>query len=249
MVDDRPSDERPPWDHRSRLEMEGEIAQLRSFQRQLGDAVALSVDALLQDEGNDRPAEVLQRIKERKREALESLAHVRDLLKGNAKEVDDERLYGEEEYKRRRKPLPARHFSPPPRLPEPAAATRSSIEHRRQQSSPPAQNAAIHPLISLPRTPAVPLAIKTDVGGQVKPGQSATLPRRSSVSTTPAAEHPDTSDLAQAPWNYTRSNFGAPAPGTPGLPRPPPPSRPTLQLPPASRQRKPSSDPLGALSP
>lgn len=230
--------------------MESEINQLRSLQNKLGDAIGIAVDALLQDESDDRSAETLQRIRERKREALESLAHARDILKGNAKELDEERLYGEDEYRRRRKLVTTRQFSPPPRIPEPAAASRPPTEHRRQQSSPSLQSQATHPLVSLPRTPPVQLTVKSDIGSGTRMPVTAQSrdSRRVSITKSPVAETPNPSDPMQAPWNYTKSSFGIPTLNTPGMPRPPPPSQPTLKAPP-NRQKNASSDPLGAISP
>lgn len=100
--------------------MEAEIARLRNFQRTLGDAVARAVDTLLQDDSSESQSEMTsgegktkvedivenetektKKIKERKREAVECLAHVRDLLQGSTNEVDEVILYGEDEYRKR----------------------------------------------------------------------------------------------------------------------------------------------------
>ncbi|KAH8117577.1 rab-GTPase-TBC domain-containing protein [Phellopilus nigrolimitatus] len=251
LVSEKPPEERPPWEHRTRFEMEREVASLRSLQKRLGDAV---------DEGENRDADALKIIRERKREAVESLAHVRDLLKGSAKEIDEERLYGEEEYRRRRQALSVQHTaeakelpSSPPRPPEPAAAPRAPTEHHRQQSSPPTKSS--HPLSSVPRASPV-LRSPPEPFSARRVGQAATLPRQ--------AGSPPPLDTFQAPWNYTRSNFTAPSLDDAVLPRPPPrtsqtgllrpdgPATPssahTGQAPPP-RQRKASTDPLGAIPP
>lgn len=108
LVDDRPRTERPPWEPRTRFEMEREISDLKNTQRVLGDSVAWIVDTLLQDPGDvSSPAEGeehAKKLKERKREALESLAYVRDALKGvvGTEEIDVERLVGEEEFRKRK---------------------------------------------------------------------------------------------------------------------------------------------------
>ncbi|KAI5119084.1 hypothetical protein M0805_004857 [Coniferiporia weirii] len=263
LVDERPPEERPPWEHRTRLEMERELAALRTLQLQLGTAVGLAVDALLQDEGDDRAADALKRIRVRKREALESLAHVRDLLKGTTTEIDEERLYGEEEYQHRRQQPPAQRQTPPPRPPEPAAAPRVPVEHRRQISTPATQvpESSSHPLASLPRTPSVPRVAAVPVPAQ-RSGQVATLPRRASGSATMGADVHASGNVLQGPWNYTRSNFTAMKIDTAALPRPPPRTsqvvpQPALARPDgaahpgqsSSRQRKASTDPLGAIPP
>ena len=113
LVDERPPEEKPPWEPRTRFEMEREISGLRGLQKRLGEAVGFAVDALLQDEEGDRDEETIKRIKGKKREALESLAHVRDLLNGSTVEVDEERLLGEEEYRRRRRQQTSSENQPP----------------------------------------------------------------------------------------------------------------------------------------
>ncbi|OSX64831.1 hypothetical protein POSPLADRAFT_1123881, partial [Postia placenta MAD-698-R-SB12] len=101
LVDERPPAERPPWEPRSRFEVEREAADMRASQRRLGDSVGWIVDTLLLDEESPENEEQLKIIRSRKREALECLAYVRDVLKGSVTEVEDERLVGEEERKRR----------------------------------------------------------------------------------------------------------------------------------------------------
>ena len=66
-------------------------------QRKLGDAVGWIVDTLLLDEGEIKDDAAKKTLHKRKQEALESLAYVRDILKGTVVEVEDDRLVGEEE--------------------------------------------------------------------------------------------------------------------------------------------------------
>ncbi|KAH0583932.1 hypothetical protein H2248_009520 [Termitomyces sp. 'cryptogamus'] len=94
------TDERPPWEPRSRFEMEREISTLRSTNKRLGDSLGWIVDVLLQDEAEATEPE---RLKKQKQEALESLSYVRDVLLGSVGEIDDSRLVGEEELCRRRR--------------------------------------------------------------------------------------------------------------------------------------------------
>jgi hypothetical protein len=82
--------------------MEGEISEMRSLNKQLGKSVSWIVDALLQDEDGVKDIEQLKSIQSKKREALESLAYVRDVLNGGITEVEEERLWGEREFERRR---------------------------------------------------------------------------------------------------------------------------------------------------
>ena len=244
LVDERHTEERPPWEHRSRVEMEREIAQLRALQKKLGEAVGMAVDALLQDEGENREANELKRIRDRKREAIENLSHVRDILKGSTSEIDEERLFGEEEYRKRRQSESSSHLkatsSPTPRPPEPAAAVpRTSQEHRRQASTPSLSSA--HPMVSLPRT--LPVLKSSTESIVAKPVQATAIPRQGSGS--PSAQPANAPRLA--PWNYTRSNFSVPSINSTPLPRVPPPSSQTSIQGSPQQTRKASSDPLGAL--
>ena len=258
LVTERPPEERPPWEHKTRFELEREVADLRAMQKKMGDAMGLAVDALLQDEGEERDTETIKRIRNRKREAIESLAHVRDLLKGTASEVDEERLYGEEEYRRRRQSLTSQRnevkHSPPPRPPEPAVPARPSLEHRRQKSSPPAPTL---PSSSLPRTPAIAQP-QPEAVSMKRVAHATTLPRQKSGSSQSLSNSALESGTFKAPWNYTKSNFSTPALNSATLPRPPPrtsqsPVSTRIEAPssfnqmPARQVRKASNDPLGAL--
>ena len=82
--------------------MEREVSHARATQRKLGDAVGWIVDTLLLDEGELKDDAAKKTLHKRKQEALESLAYVRDILKGTVVEVEDDRLVGEEEVKRRK---------------------------------------------------------------------------------------------------------------------------------------------------
>lgn len=90
--------ERPSWEHQTRFEVEKELAMMRSRDKNLGGALAWIVDALLQDEGGKRDFE---RMRSRKREALESLSYVRDVLMTDTMDPDGDRLIGTEEVERR----------------------------------------------------------------------------------------------------------------------------------------------------
>ena len=94
MVDERPVEERPAWEARTRFEMERDISEIRSRDKSLGESLAWIVDALLQDESEPQDA---QSIKMQKREALESLSYVRDVLMLNTMKLDEDRLIGGEE--------------------------------------------------------------------------------------------------------------------------------------------------------
>jgi len=276
LADDRPQDERPPWEPKTRFEMEREISDMRSVQKRVGDAVGVGVDCLLLDEGADRDEDTLKSIRERKREALESLSYIRDILRESQTELNEERLYGEIEFRKRKEKYrimetaealtlqrTASH-SPPLRPPEPAASKQILANERSDRpdapSSPPKPS---HPLVSLPRsTPVFRSAFDSSAvrshSARQSIGQSATLPRRVGA---PASSQAGLSQQYFAPWNHTRSSFSSPNFDTATLPRPPPRTssssvRPTYPpvSPPASgvpdqppRQRQASTDPLGVV--
>lgn len=99
LAEERPTVERPPWEPRTRFEIEREVSRLKLNNKRLGEALGRVVDVMLQDESG---VQDLERLRERKRTALESMAYVRDALMGNVGELEDERLFGEEEVRRRK---------------------------------------------------------------------------------------------------------------------------------------------------
>ncbi|PCH38432.1 RabGAP/TBC [Wolfiporia cocos MD-104 SS10] len=74
LVDERPPAERPPWEPRSRFEMEREVSDLRALQKRLGDSVGWIVDTLLLDDDAEGEIDRAKSIRNRKREAVECLA-------------------------------------------------------------------------------------------------------------------------------------------------------------------------------
>ncbi|KAK2466961.1 hypothetical protein APHAL10511_001219 [Amanita phalloides] len=99
LTAERSTVERPPWEPRTRFEIEREMSQLRSNNKRLGEALGWVVDVMLQDESG---VQDLERLRRRRREALESLAYVRDALMGEVCELEEDRLFGEEELRRKR---------------------------------------------------------------------------------------------------------------------------------------------------
>ncbi|KAH9915807.1 RabGAP/TBC [Epithele typhae] len=180
-------------------EIEQEAAQLRATHQKLGDAVGWIVDTLLLDVGEAKDEAHKRSMQNRKREALESLAYVRDVLKGVVTDVEDDRLVGEEEANRRReKEKKAREAAedltaiPINARPQGIAAPRRSNDYFMPQasgSSPPTKKA---PLSALP------------------PGSSHTVGRTTTPSSLPASiatsPKPNLSSF-HAPWSYTKSNF------------------------------------------
>ncbi|KAI0956776.1 hypothetical protein AcW1_005375 [Taiwanofungus camphoratus] len=252
LIDERPPAERPPWESKGRFEVERELTQLRSLQKRLGDSVGWIVDTLLLDEEDKESEDHVKVIRERKREALECLSYVRDVLKGTVTEVEEERLVGEEELRKRKlKEQQGKeeesHQQLSPRLPQPIAyparpqpisRPQDHFTSRQQASRSPPRPAVATPPISILRR----------------------APQSHISSSSPT---PNTNATPLAPWNHTRSDFGR-RESTAILPRVPPPTSTALRpndvpsaytLPSTSlketisddRRKEVQQDPLGAL--
>ncbi|KIK91036.1 hypothetical protein PAXRUDRAFT_831178 [Paxillus rubicundulus Ve08.2h10] len=98
LLDDKPSGERYTWDHRGGLESASELAEVRQQNKHLGEAVSWILEILNRGEDNQGDQEGYE---DQRKQSLESLSYVRDVLSGQVAEVDERRLWGEEEFKRR----------------------------------------------------------------------------------------------------------------------------------------------------
>ena len=99
------SDERPAEQTRSRFESEREVTDIRSLNQKLGKSVSWIVDTLLQDEEGIIEPSKLKAVQDKKREALESLSYVRDVLNGGITDIEEERLWSEQDFRRRSKEM------------------------------------------------------------------------------------------------------------------------------------------------
>ena len=126
-MEERTVSGRPPWEPRTRFEIEREMSQLKSGNKRLGEALQWVVDVMLQDESD---AQDLDQLRKKKREALESLAYVRDALMGHVTELEDERLFGEEELHKRGKKAEMAAKSAGLHINVPAPAPASVIDSR-----------------------------------------------------------------------------------------------------------------------
>lgn len=208
LVDERPPEERPPWEPRTRFEVERDAAQLRAVQRTLGASVSWIVDTLLLDEDADESEGRVQKVRENKREALEALAYVRDVLLSGSTDVDEERLMGEEEFKKRRRAQQEREE-------QVATSTRreelGSSFDKAVISVPPVLKPATQPQATnapRPRTVASHSALPSSSSSFDSPRLEKSNSHRASAfaATSP---RPD----SKAPWNYTRSSFTSPLSG------------------------------------
>jgi TBC1 domain family member 5 len=257
LTDERPPEERPPWEPRTRFEVERDAAQLRVVQRTLGASVSWIVDTLLLDEDDDKSEERVKKVRESKREALEALAYVRDVLLSGSTEVDEERLMSEEDFKKRRK---AQQEHAATSTEEPTSPFNKAVISLPPASRPAAPMQAAN--APRPRSVASYSALSSS------PSSSFDTPRpgapMGSSKTPPFTVTSSTQEAKplHAPWNYTRSNFSssigfsAEVPSLAPLPRASttltPPAVTVQNTPSPSTQPPPSSrlsvhDPLGAL--
>nr|VWP00132.1 Gyp1p [Ganoderma boninense] len=238
MSPERSVGERPPWEPRTRNEMEREVMQVRVLQKKLGDTVGWIVDTLLLDEGDIKDDTGRKTIQKRKQEAVESLAYVRDILKGTVDSIDEDRLLGEEEGKRRKdkqrrereaaETLSRKTSTPHPPLPPAAVSTETRPQAtgvRRSQesfiphaSSPnPLTNPAPVPVVAHPPgQPNRPSPLSSVPS--LPPSQSFPLPISPQTAKPPNANVP----TFNAPWNYTKSAFSSAQSPIANLPRMPP---------------------------
>lgn len=236
LVDEKPPAERPPWEPRTRFEMEKDIAQLHTMQRQLGNSVAWIVDTLLLDDSESD-------VKERKREAVECLSYVRDVLKGIVPpgQVEDDRLHSEEELRKRKEKAKkeaeekvattelahrSSERSPPEHVratltpPKPTATTLPQFQAHPQASAASQRRSQDYFTIgtSLPRSP--PKAT-----GLVAPASLAARRRAPSPTPTLSVLSPNKNAVPLAPWLHTPSTFSTRASPIAAPPRMP--SRPS----------------------
>ncbi|CAL1703537.1 unnamed protein product [Somion occarium] len=242
LEDERPPSERPPWEPRTRFEMERDVSEMRALQQRLGDSVTWIVDTLLLDESNVKDVEEAKSIKSRKREALESLAYVRDVLKETVSpsELDEERLSSEEQLKAKKAKavegkqdiLPSQGEVPTHRRP---------VQHRLPVSPPLPAPAAAPPVTDprarptvhrgsgdyFPPTPVVSGGPSTTFSTKPPLQIPRQMPPPTPVSSAPALT-PNANATPVAPWNYTKSSFSSSPIAT--LPRIPPKSSTTLRF-------------------
>lgn len=216
--------------------MEKDITQLQAVQRRLGDSVGWIVDTLLLDESEPG-------VPDRKREAVECLSYVRDVLKGIVppEQVEDDRLLSEEEAKKRKEREKARkeaedkaaaelarriperpteqvHAALTP--PKPAATALPQFQaHPQAASVVPQRRSQDYFTIaaSLPRSPPkmTPLVSALHNARQKAPSPTPTI----------SVLAPNKTALPMAPWNSTPSGFSSRASPIAAPPRMP--SRPS----------------------
>lgn len=188
--------------------MDKDIADLKAVQRRLGDSVSWIVDTLLLDEGVADSQDQAKTVRERKREAVECLSYVRDVLKGTVSpdRIEDDRLVGEEELKRRQaKKLEQEadmNKAPEtatiiPALPLPVATAPPSL-----QTHPSSTTRRTHDYFTVgPSLTRVPMKVPS--------AMQAAHPQTRSPSPTPTVSilSPNQNAVPLAPWNHSFSSF------------------------------------------
>jgi TBC1 domain family member 5 len=211
MLDGKPAGQRPSWETRSRFEVEKEMAELKRLQQKLGDSLEWILEALSQEDDGE-PAIL------RKRQALESLAYAKHVLKGSVLAIDDAKLFDETALKARentQEATPATsqisHVSGYPPLPgtwleaqTTVVSQAHSLERRRglghSSSSPSLSNPSVRLSTILPRTPWNPVSDKpttTDSSAKSTPPKPQQLSAPSSsrpiqaetLATNPPVQH------------------------------------------------------------
>ncbi|KAF8520166.1 hypothetical protein BU17DRAFT_47025 [Hysterangium stoloniferum] len=221
------TDERPPWEPRTRSDIEGEIAELRGLFKTLGGAVSWAVDVLLLDEDDaNKTPQTEKTLKERKREAIECMAYVRDVLaRGGKGEIEEERLVSEEEYKRRRLQASSSKEVDAPQPPKPVMhLPRASVSHITTELSPPSQGSLStnEATIAPPISPLARIPISHPLASAAPPDLPLSPFSRGGSRIAPPLETAEPPRKVIPPWEHTPSNFS----GEPrfALPRIPPPS-------------------------
>ncbi|KAG9318763.1 hypothetical protein JVU11DRAFT_862 [Chiua virens] len=96
LLDERTPSEKDILDQRREMGSARELAELRQQNKRLGEAVTWILETLNRDVDRQDEQETTQM-----KQSLQSLSYVRDVLSGQINEVDERRLWGEEEFKRR----------------------------------------------------------------------------------------------------------------------------------------------------
>jgi len=176
LHDERTPPERYLWDHRGEFESARELAELRQQNKHLGEAIAWILETLNR-EADDRDGQ--EALDGKRKQSLESLSYVRDILSGQINEVDERRLWGEEEFKRRWEE--ARETSPTV-----AARKLGPRDNRRSTTS----------------TPNIPLSVNETLRGFISSKTLATSDHNRS-SGTPAVSR---ATLPRAPARVLANN-------------------------------------------
>ncbi|KAG2078033.1 RabGAP/TBC [Suillus decipiens] len=101
LLDEQTTDDKHVSESESRIKMERAATELRAQNKRLGESITWILSVLQSKESSEAKDEDAARVLVQQKEALESLAYVRDILDGEVKEIDEHRLWGAEEYNKR----------------------------------------------------------------------------------------------------------------------------------------------------
>lgn len=101
LLDEQMTDDRPVPENESRVETERAVIELRAQNKHLGESITWILSVLQPKESSEAKDENAENVSMQQKEALESLAYVRDILGGEVKEIDERRLWGMEEHNKR----------------------------------------------------------------------------------------------------------------------------------------------------
>ncbi|KAF7295000.1 Rab-GAP TBC domain-containing protein [Mycena indigotica] len=142
VEEERPDEERPPWEAKSRRwydshieELEASMTKSKTTQQRLAEGLSRAVDILLQDESEVKD---LEQLKRSRREALEAISYVRDMLASNIpSDIDEERLFGEEGLQRRKLAAEEKSKASVMQIPQPAIPSPLAVVDSRPSVPPP----------------------------------------------------------------------------------------------------------------
>jgi len=171
LSEERPIEQRSSWESRSRFEIEREVTELRSLNRQLGESLRWVAEILSRDSSGDQTEQPTER-----QEAMATLCYVRDVLCGDVSELDEQRLWGSEEKRAERAGKETRSFTraKPPSPLTTTAFARSMGGRTRPQTT----TTTTHPHRGFQRLPSDPLmnassAAKSPVSTPLSPPEAS----------------------------------------------------------------------------
>lgn len=101
LLDEQMTDDKHVSESENPMEIERAATELRAQNKRLGESITWILSVLQSKESSEAKDEDAARVSVQQKEALESLAYVRDILGGEVKEIDEHRLWGAEEYNKR----------------------------------------------------------------------------------------------------------------------------------------------------
>ncbi|OAX37042.1 RabGAP/TBC [Rhizopogon vinicolor AM-OR11-026] len=178
LLDEHMADDRAVLEHESRMGTERAALELREQNKRLSESIAWIL-SVLQPKDSEAKDEDAERALVQRKEALESLTYVRDILGGEVKGIDERRLWGAEEYDRR---LEGQNKQLQESKEPSASQPRPSSTTTPPSSSPSATPTNEHP------PPVRPFSPNTSMSRSLRP-QTSTPLQSSSIPSRPISTH------------------------------------------------------------